>query len=130
MLLENGADPSVLKTDNNVVCKIAADLNWGLHFFEEDWHVFDSIDDKSFLTALGKNGKSPFLLALETRNLGAIRYFGKGGYVRTDEMPQILEALSKIKNTEIREEILEMIQRYRNKRSNCSGECTSSTIIS
>ena len=130
LLLENGADPSVLKTDNNAVCKIAADLNWGLRFFEEDWHVFDSINDKSFLTALGKDGKSPFLLALEARNLGAIRYLGKGGYVRTDEMPQILEALSKTKNTEIRKEILEMIQRYRNKRSNCSGECTSSTIIS
>ena len=111
LLLENGADSDVLNTDINAVCELATDLNWGLHFFEEDWHVFDSIEDKFFLTALGKDGKSPFLLALEARNLGAIRYLGKGGYVRTDEMPQILEALSTIKNTEIREEIYGMIKK-------------------
>lgn len=80
-----------------------------MRFFEEDWHIFDSIDDKSFLTALGKEGKSPFLLTLEARNLGAIRYLGRGGYIRTDEMPQILESLTKIKNTEIREEIYDML---------------------
>lgn len=114
LLLENGADTNVLNTDNNAVCELAANINWGLRFFEEDWHVFDSIDDKSFLTALGKEEKSPFLLALEARNLGAIRYLGKGGYVRTDEMPQILEALSKIKNTEIRKEIVEMLRKVEN----------------
>lgn len=114
LFLENGADVKVLNSDNNAVCELAADINWGLHFFEEDWHVFDSIDDKSFLTALGKEEKSPFILALEARNLGAIRYLGKGGYVRTDEMPQILEALSKIKNTEIRKEIVEMLRKVEN----------------
>lgn len=112
--LDIGADTNVLNADNNAICELAADLNWGLNFFEEDWHVFDSIDDKSFLTALGKEGKSPFLLALEARNLGAIRYLGKAGYVRLDEMPQILETLSKIRNSDIRNEIFEMIQRYRN----------------
>ena len=130
LLLENGADTDVLNTENNAVCELAADQNWGLHFFEEDWHVFDSINDKSFLTALGKDGKSPFLLALEARNLGAIRYLGKGGYVRPDEMPQILEVLSKIRNSDVRKEIVNVIQRYQDKKSNYSCDCTSSTIIS
>ena len=116
LFLDNGADADVLNSDNSAVCELATDLNWGLRFFEEDWHIFDSIADKAFLTALGRDGKSPFLLALEAGNLGAIRYLGKGGYIRTDEMPQILNALSRIKSTEIRKEIDELIQIGDNKK--------------
>lgn len=116
LFLDNGADADVLNSDNSAVCELATDLNWGLRFFEEDWHIFDSIADKAFLTALGRDGKSPFLLALEAGNLGAIRYLGKGGYIRTDEMPQILNALSRIKSTEIRKEIDELIQIGENKK--------------
>lgn len=38
----------------------------------------------------------------------------KGGHIRIDDMPQILEALSKIKNREINEEIYDMIQKLEN----------------
>lgn len=38
----------------------------------------------------------------------------KGGHIRIDDMPQILEALSKIKNREINEEIYGMIQKLEN----------------
>ena len=109
LLISNGADPYISFPGKNIACEMAAYQFMTQSFSEEAWHLFDLMDDKSLLTTKGKRNKSPFLLALEKRNLGAIRYLGKGGYVRTDEMPQILEALSKIKNTEIREEIYDML---------------------
>lgn len=113
-LLEMGADPSVLKADNSAVCMMAIKFFYNSRFEEEEWHVFDSIEDKSFLTALGKDGKSPFLLALEKRNLGAVRYLGKGGFIRKDEIYLLLEKILEIKNDLLREEILEMVRTVEN----------------
>lgn len=115
LLISNGADPYANHSGKNLACEMAAYQFMTQSFSEEVWHMFDLIDDKSLLTSKGHSGKSPFLLALEKRNLGAIRYLGKGGHIRADEMPQILDALSKIRNSEVRKEVAEIIQRVANR---------------
>lgn len=79
------ADPSILSAGRNAAHELAELCQ----FSEHDWHIFDSLEDKSFLTALDTEGRSPLMIASENLNREAAVYLIKGGYVRDDEKEKL-----------------------------------------
>lgn len=104
-LVGHGADIHSITSDLNF---IRDKMIGGAEYFfsEDDWtSVFDSVDDKSFLLGLTEKGNSLFAIAVKHRNLGAIHYLGKNGFVRADEADKIRKFAESIKNSELRAEI-------------------------
>ena len=99
-LMENGADLKAVSADTDFLFFLTA-----LRLSEDSWHLFDSLEDKSFLFSLNKRNESLFFCAVNNRNIGTIRYLGKNGFIRADESNKIHELIKAIKNSELRKEI-------------------------
>ena len=79
------ADPSILSAGRNAAHELAELCQ----FSEHDWHIFDSLEGKSFLTTLDSEGRSPLMIAYENLNREAAAYLIKGGYIRDDEKEKL-----------------------------------------
>ena len=99
-LIENGASLKDVVSDTGFLFFLTA-----LRMPEDSWHLFDRIEDKSFLFSLNKRNESLFVSAINNRNIGAIRYLGKNGFIRADEADRIYELIKSINNSELRVEI-------------------------
>ncbi len=99
-LIANGADLKAVSADNEFLFFLTE-----LHLSEDSWHLFDCLEDKSFLFSLNKRNESLFFSAIKNRNIGAIRYLGRNGFVRAEEADKIHELTKSIKNSELRAEI-------------------------
>lgn len=107
-LVSHGADIHSITSDLNFIRdKMIGNFSeYYFNFSEDDWNkVFDSVDGKSFLFGLTEKGNSLFAIAVKYRNLGAIHYLGKNGFVRADEADKIRKFAKSIKNSELRKEI-------------------------
>ncbi len=111
-LISNGADPDIAWLERNIGCELAAIRKETSSFSGVEWHIFDSLANKTFLTEFNAEGKTPFLVALENKNLVAARYLGEGGFIRDYEKEKILAEIKNIRNSDVRVEILEMVQKY------------------
>lgn len=99
-LIENGASLKAVVSDIGFLFSLTA-----LRMPEDSWRLFDRLEDKSFLLSLNKRNESLFFCAIKNRNIGAIRYLGKNGFVRADEADKIRNFAKSIKNSELRSEI-------------------------
>ena len=104
------ADPSILSAGRNAAHELAEFCQ----FSENDWHIFDSLEDKSFLTVLDSEGRSPLMIAYENLNREAAAYLIKGGYIRDDEKEKLqpfIESMMESKGHKERKEELRLFIR-------------------
>ena len=99
-LVEKGASLKVVVADTEFLFSLT-----GFCLSEDSWRIFDCLEDKSFLLSLNKCNESLFFCAINNRNIGAIRYLGKNGFIIAGEADKIHELIKTIKNSELRKEI-------------------------
>ena len=89
-LLSHGVDASLSIKGRGSVANVASTL---FHFRSEEWNALWQCGDKSIFTYGEGKVRSPLYIALEHRNMPAIKFLLKHGAVRGDEAVEIREML-------------------------------------